>query len=380
MIPPVFALSLSALLPPALGQEPTRSASRADIEASARDLLDSTVAIAGDEVVLQRDLTLVLYSSTFRERFERSKTDPAAYNKLVEEALQLRLQDLITVQAGRTLGFDPELVEDMTDRTFQDDVEANGGPKTFSDRLRRSYLTPQDYRSQIRDSLLGNAWRRSISGHVAGPTGRTAVDRYVSPGWLFAAYEDLKRSPSARERELVGIQMERLVLRRLMIAEAEYPDAQSLARVIREQVEAGADMGELVQQYEAEAPSRGRQGLMLQPLPLDFLREVSQTVHGGSELYEALRSAEAGTCAGPFPVSAEGRAGWCIYRLEERLPATEALPFDDPGMQRRLRIQLQRQLDDLRVERAFRRVLDQTYIHPEPMRSILERSGGQRSR
>lgn len=379
MLTEVCALSLSALLPLALGQEP-KHASREDIEASARDLLDSTLAIAGDEVVLQRDLTLVLYSPEFRERFERSKTDPAAYNKLVEEALQLRLQDLITVQAGRTLGFDPELVEQFTDERFQEDVQAYGGPKAFSDVLRRSYLTPQDYRSQIRDGLLGNSWRRSVSGGAAGPTGRTSVDRYVSPGWLFAAYEDLKRSPSARDRELVGIQVERVVLRRLMIADAEYPDAHALASVIREQVEAGADLSDLVQQYEAEPASRQRGGLMPQPLPLDLLREVGQQVHGGPELYEALRSAEVGTCAGPYPVDVEGRTGWCVYRLEERLPATEARPFGDPEMQRRLRLRLQRQIDDLRIERAFRRVLDQTYIHPPEMRAILERRGGLKSR
>lgn len=360
-------------LPPEMSAGPSRDA----VRAAARARLDGMVGIAGSQVVLQADLMLVVFRTDYlRERYERALADPKAFERLMAEALEIRLRDLLMVEAGRTLGFDPGLVSDYTKATFEEQVEALGGHRAFSDALRQRYLTPQDRRKQIEDQILGDAWRASVSGRAAGPTGRVSVDRYISPAWLEAAYEDFKRSTSPADRALVGIQPERVVMRQLVIEETESNDGEALARALRAQAETdNADFGGLIGRYGSAFRETGG---LTDPFSLDLAREASQNLHGSNALYEFGKTARIGDYLGPLPATSEGgRKGWWVYRLEERLPATEALPFTDPEMQRRLLDRVQRRLDDLREQTAFRAFLARTYVHPPELREFLERTGGQ---
>lgn len=363
-----------------LPAEMTVGPSRDAVRAAAIARLDGMVGIAGSEVVLQADLMLIiLQTPALRERYEQALADQRAYERLMSEALEVRLRDLLTVEAGRTLGFDPALVSDYTKATFAEDVERFGGHRAFSDLLRQNYLTPQDWRNQIEDRLLGEAWRASVSGRAAGPTGRPSVDRFISPAWLEAAYEDLLRSRSPEERALVGIQPERVIMRQLVIDETEGNDARALAQALRAQAETeGADFEGLIRRYGSAFRDEGGR---TDPFSLDLVREVSRALHDSGELHEFAKTAAVGDYLGPLLATSEGGTrGWWVYRLEERLPATEALPFTDPDMQRRLLARVQRRLDDLREQTAFRAFLKRTYVHPPELEEFLERSGGRSGR
>ena len=110
-----------------------------------------------------------------------------------------------------------------------------------------------------------------------------------------------------------------------------------------------------------------------QPLPVELLRSVGRENHGSDELWNFAREAEAGKFIGPLrEQSPGGRVAWIVYKLEERLPATEALPFESLELQKRLREHLLGILDRNREETAFRTFASQAYIYPETVREALD--------
>lgn len=339
-------------------------------------LRDWIMGVAGNEAVLRSDLDVeVVRHRDLRERASRLRSQRQEL-QLLTDALERRLETLLKVQAGKDLGFDPKAVEDTTDSAFEREVESRGGHRETSEFLRARGLTPEHLRMQIRDELLAVSWERSIQGSAPGATGRPAVDRYVRPGWLHSAYTTFARSQRLGERRLVGIHGDRVVLQVLRIAAEDHggkENAQRLAAELRRMhLEDGTDFAFLVRSYGA-GDSRTNDGL-LQPLEQEQIGQVAGRWHGeeGEALWRLAGEGQPGEVSEPLLREDEGGASWFVYRLAERLPSEEATPFADLELQRGLREHLTEALDELRVRSAFERVLDDSYVWPDDLRTFLE--------
>ncbi len=339
----------------------------------ARQNLDGMMGIAGNEVVLYSDLGIViLQNDELRER-ERAAGRPELAS-IYDEALRLRLETLIKVQAGHDLGYDPELVDFLTDRNFEMRIEDLGGHRQASEAFKARRLTPEQYRLQIRDRLMELSWSESVTGKAPAGIGRPIVDRYVRPGLVHSAYLQFQRSGSEQERALIGMHGERVILQVLVLDEGEWSDSEQLGAELRRQYEDGErDFTSIVHTY-GSGTSREGDGIQA-PLEVQTLRQVGRGWHGTDDLWELARSGKVGQVVGPLLREGSERGeilrAWYLYRVVERLPATAAEPFLDRGLQHGVTDLLQSRLDRLREERAFEAVLRDAYIWPEGLRTLL---------
>ena len=353
-----------------------RRATLQDVQLEVLRRSDAVIGVAGDELVLQGDLyALIRWHPDLTQYRDAVLAGAASEDRALHEALKLQCRSLIRVQAGRALGFDPERVEEVTDRFFEEQVERLGGPRAFHAEMSRGFGTAEAFRAQVRDKILGDAWEDSVAGRAAGATGRAAVDRYISPGQLREFYLECLRSQNPEERALVGMEPERVQLQYIVI-DAAQEDAEVLARTIRGQVEQGADFAVLIENHGVRVP--GVEDGMLRPTTLDTLRVIGRQNHGDAQLYDFARQAPVGALLGPLETAGQGGArGWSVYRLVERLPAQGARPFLDRATQKRLRAYLQERLDEVRVRAAFAEELADAFVRPGDLKEFLLQQGVQ---
>lgn len=346
------------------GTLPTRAAFE-----RAHQYVDWMMGIAGNDAVLYSDLSIVVFmNDQLRER--ANDPAPEVQREIYFEALRLRLETLLKVQAGNDLGYDPELVEFLTDRNFELSIQGMGGHRLASETFQAQSVTPEQYRQQIEDRLLESSWSESVTGKAPAGIGRPIVDRYVRPGWVHSTYVNFEGSGSRQERALIGMHGERVVLQVLVLDEGDYPDTERLGAGLRKQYEDGErDFTSIVRTF-GSGKSRERDGL-LAPVEVQSLRQVGRARHATDALWELARSGKVGQVVGPLLREEDEARAWYLYRVEERLPATEPDAFLDRETQHRVVDYLQLKMDTLREERAFQAVLGDSYIWPEVFRSLL---------
>ncbi len=338
---------------------------------------DWVVAVVGDELVLFSDLQMTLLAD--RELAERARAlleagDDPGYELLLSEAMSDRLETLMRVQAGHDLGYDPELVEELTEQNFQSQVEAMGGPKAAAAEFKAGSVSPARYKATIRDRMLEESWRRSVTGTAAGATGRTTVDRYVRPGILFSTYETFCNSPDPTERAFVGLLGERVGLQVLHVdvspeSEEEKEAKFQLITELRRLYVAGEEtFDNLVGMHGS--PVTQKPNDKIPPREIFRLAHAGEIWHESAALGELARDGEVGEVSAPLWRETPP-TGWSIYRVDQRVPPTEAQPFVDRGLQVELEERVQRTRDGLRERAAFEEVLEATYLWPEEFRRIL---------
>lgn len=334
--------------------------------------LDLIPAAAGSRIVTLSQVDLAAATDpVLRARVERAAARRDVAQILRQEALISLVRSYLMVEAGHTLGFDPETIDMALDYNVEQNIERSGGHIAFSEFLESQNMTPSSYREFISTRIFADAWRNSVTGKSAGATGRIYVDRYISPGELKASYDQFKASPRLIEKAVLGIFPERVVLDRLVVAEipGSVNSAEDRARGLREQAEEGHSFSGIIRMHGVIPVNDTK----TQPLPVELLRVMSRENHGSDELWNFAREAEAGKFIGPLRMqSPGGRVSWIVYKLEERLPATEALPFESLELQKRLREHLLGILDRNREETAFRTFASQAYIYPEAVREALD--------
>jgi len=335
----------------------------------AHNYLDWMMGIAGNQVVLYSDLGIVILMDDELREIAMS-TAPENLRPIYEEALRLRLETLLKVQAGKDLGYDPELVNFLTDHNFELKIEAMGGHRQASEIFKAQSVTPEQFRLQIKDSLLERSWNESVTGKAPAGIGRPIVDRFVRPGWVHSAYVSFQGSGSEGERSLIGMHRERVILQILVLDELDYPDTEQLGAGLRKQYEDGErDFTSIVRTF-GSGKSREGDGFSAAS-EVQALRQVGRALHGTDDLWELARSGKVGQVVGPLlRVRGEDRA-WYLYRVGTRMPATQAGEFLDLGLQKEVTSHLQGAMDRLRGDRAFQAVLADSYIWPEALRSLL---------
>lgn len=350
---------------------------------------DFVIGMAGNEVVLRGDLEILIQrDDDLRTAYEAARTDEEVRDVL-GRALSRRLETLILVQAGQDLGYDPELVEELTTREFEQQVERAGGHRNMSRALQRFDRTPESQRDQTRDRLLQQSFVASKIGRAAGPTGRVSVDRHVRPGLMRMYYDSFVDSNVQRELEVVGKQPERVRLQALQVNLPAGGDPEQS----REQVEAFLEFYrsedvkfeseqakfEYLIERHGDEDSR-KYGGMIPVGPPRALAEWGRRRHEGSEALGRLaREGEVGDTTEPLWLEEGGEGGtraWCIYRLAERLDPVPARPFQDQELQADLRRFLLHQQDRERENAAFLEALRDTYLQPpDARRLVLETRG-----
>ena len=347
---------------------------------------DFVVGVAGNEVVLRTDLDVMIHeNSELKQRYERARTQKERLEVQLD-SLSALLEQLVMVQAGSDIGFDPELVEQLTNREFKRQIERQGGYRAMSAALAEQGMTPARLKELNRDRLLSESWRRSRIGRAPGPTGRVTVDRYIRPGLLRMYYDAFVDSRVQAEREAVG-QVDPQV--RIQLLQINVPPGEDRDRVLRN-IQALVDTYQsgdttfeaLVNQYGDESV-RNLRGVA----PAPVLDRLGQLRHSSPELGELAREGEVGAVTRPLWLEitdGEGRVrtqAWCVYRLAERIPAVPALPFESRELQAKLRAYLLKILDEEREDAAFAATLADTYIWPEQYRrTIMESRAERRSR
>lgn len=371
MIP--FALPLCVLFAPTQDDPPPPLPPTPEVSL-AEALSDWIMGVAGNEAVLRSDLEFVIMGDRdLQERWAKAR-DARERMSVYNDALETHLEDLLKIQAGKDLGFDPELVELFTEGSFERDIERMGGYLEARDTLRNMQITPEIRREYLRDGILRQSWEDAIRGRFPGPTGRRAVDRYIRPGWLASSYRTFTQSPLDYERALVGMYAERVRLQHLIIDAKTWggqEEALPIATELRRRcVEEGEPFLNLVRgQYSADPRDDG----MWRPREGAAWERVGRELHRSEVLGQFANAGQPGDVTEPLPLFRNGEpAGWSVWHLVERQPASQAAAFTDKGVQDGLRRHLEASLDEVRMERAFRRVLEASYVHPENLRTFLE--------
>jgi len=337
---------------------------------------DFVVGVAGNEVVLRTDLGIqILQDRDLQERFQRAAT-PAEQSEVQFEALSKRLEDLIMVQAGSDMGFDPALVEELTNREFEQQVERAGGHRAMSESFAQRSITPDLFKAQIRDRLLAESWRRSHLGRAPGPTGRISVDRDIRPGLMRMYYDSFIDSPMRTEREAVGqveAQVKAQMLQVNVVAGGSKEEALESIEVLIDTYGAGdASFELLIRQYGDES-TRNQRGIA----PPATWAQLGQMRHASLELARLASEGEVGELTPPLWLELKDPAGrvqtqaWCVYRLAERIPPVPPLPFESRELQAGLKAYLLEVLDEQREEAAFTAALQDTHVWPEEHRAVI---------
>jgi hypothetical protein len=260
-----------------------------------------------------------------------------------------RARQMLQVQGGKDLGFDPALVDRLVNNFLNEQKEDAGSLSRLAEELAREEKDSFTRRDEVYSYVYGALWVESEIGKSPGPGGRNTADRYVRPGRGWFEYRE-RLSHLERERE---VQLRQLIL---AIGKTGGPDAVRIRLdELRNRVLAGEDMGELAERYGATEPgTRGATGF----LPLSALQRTSQ------EVYAFTVNAKVGDVSEVLPLNHDGKlSAFIVVRLEEsRLPEVPA--FEDREAQARLFEDAQRTRDRVRINRGLSKLFEAAYVWP----------------
>ncbi len=319
-------------------------------EAGGWELVDRIEIIVDEDV-----LTYSRLEARVREVLSRvAVTTREEMARLRSQIAEDEVRQLLMVQRGRELGFDPANVERTVKDFLERRIEEEGGLSSFSDRLAANDESGVERKRRVTEELYGLSYDRAITGQSVGPGGREIVDRYVRPGLLRLHYEESISDPDGLRA--LGGEPERVVFRQLAIdaERAGGPDA-ARARIedLREQVLAGGLTFEDAVTLFGAIQERGG---LTDPLPVANLERLEP------ELGRFAREAEVGDLSPVMPIrNGERVLGFRVVQLVERLPA-EVPPFEDREVQARLREAVLARLDEERRRRALRKAFEAAYV------------------
>lgn len=321
------------------------------------ELVNQVQIIVNEDVLTLRQLD----TRVRRELEARPISSPQEMRALRGDIATRAVQDLLMVQRGRDLGFDPEFVKRTVDSYMRDQAESAGGISELAERLALRGESAAVRKESVTDELYALTYDRAITGQAAGPGGRPTRDRYVRPGILALGYSQLEQQPAGVLA--VGGQPEAWVLQQLVLATAPFPDpeqAREFVAELRERALLGEDFDELVATYSLVSEERG----LSQPLTLADLRRLEPSVA------RFCGAGKVGDISEVLPILERGRPVYYrVLRIHERRPLVLP-PFQDPSVQDRLRQVVLRNRDALLREEAVRELFRDSYIWtPETIRS-----------
>ncbi|HUR29385.1 MAG TPA: hypothetical protein VM509_14445, partial [Planctomycetota bacterium] len=279
-------------------------------------VVNAPALIVNEEVVSMLDIRRIAQRN-MREK-KRPNADP---QQLFNEAINDGARQLLEIQGGKDMGFEPELVAKYVDTLLQREVEQYGSVTKLAEELKREDKDSFARRDEVFARVNSQLWQESISGRGRGPGGRAWRDAYVRPGRaLFEQREAARNQVANRTVKLTQLVVD--------FGNPPGPDgkarAERLIKDYRERIENGEDMGELAELYGgADKGSRG--------LTPDF--RVSGLAANYPELAAFLEHAGPGELSPVLPFTRNGELfGYMLIRPEE-FKVAPVEPFDDPRHQ-----------------------------------------------
>ncbi len=284
-------------------------------------------------------------------RGQQPVTTPEEIDGRYQEVLTDEVKEMLVVQAGKDLGFDPAILERQVDYVLEQHRERLG-IEGVSRYLRGRGFSSAEYRDEARREVYATAWERYVIGQETGPNGRQSRDSFVRPGQIWFAYEQNRNALSVP----TTVQVQQLIVGAAAVGGGDA--AERLATDLRTQiVEDGADFGELAEIYGQTEP--GTKGVT-RWLPVGDLCSRFPILCTGF-----LDDAEVGEISNVLPWRRDGvLIGYIVLKLLGRKEGREA-PFTDPEQQVRLRGLIEEQRDRYRTDLGLSELLDASYVWPE---------------
>ncbi len=311
------------------------------------------VALAVDREIVRWSDFLRLYQRAAQQQGVSTRSEQDAVLGGVARSLAA---GRARVQAGAELQLPLEAVEGRVAQILEDKRDSMG-LLAYGESLRADGLDPLGGADEIRQEFYRFAFIDEATGRTQLGLGRPRVDRYLRPRQLMAAYDESK----GRLGEPPQVQLQLLDI--TAAATGSLQGARELADQIHADLTAGADFEEQFEEFAARfREQRGRTDLAR----LDQVREPA--------LQEFAFRAAVGDFSDPVPFGTDQNPveGFRIVRLIDRVEGAPAPPFTNPEFQSELRSQVERNLDDRRLERAENVRLDQSslWVHPAIERQL----------
>lgn len=311
-----------------------------------------------DEVELIVNGDIVTHQELSR-RMERERgSNPLSTERQVQE-MQMRIlvseaDWILGNQAGKNLGIDPRLVNQLVEKKLEQIIE-NEGVLQFSEYIKSRDWNSQKLRERFAADIYRNHWERLVVGKEPGMDGRFTKDRFVRPGYLQFNYELIRRDD--RFIELIGGIPEQLTMQQIVIGVEEsggIEPARQLAAGVRLRALGGEVFGKLVAEVSLSPENEG----FSEPVSMLELGNASE------ELRRFLAGARPGDISIPLEITRDGEvAAWRLVRLHERKPPVVP-SFDDAEVQRRIETLIRRNKDERRIFEALNELYEGAYIWP----------------
>lgn len=347
------ALSLlAALAAPQAAQEFGPPATvRAEEPPPGVELYDSVQLLVNNDCITHSDLLRMTW------QMGQSRKGSADMQELFRESITTLTRDLLLEQAGRDLGYEPEIIDATVRREMQAQRERVGSASALAEALDASRMDSSMLRDQNEGMVYRVLYRRAITGAGAGPGGRAYVDRYVRPGKM---HLEFRRQGSRLDLPAI------VHLQEIIIAPEVGEDlggARQRAFLVRSRAQRGEDFAALGREFGV--PTKPVGNTRVHDVNLDPIAEPQ--LASRPEVLEFVRGAQAGDVSEPLPATmASGQiGGWRLLRLVERVEGV-AQRFEDREFQESLRQKLVEAREEYEVERALRRLMGAAYIWPPP--------------
>ncbi len=327
------------------------------------ELVNQVYIIVNEDVLTLRQLE----SRLERALEAQPVSNPGEMQALRGDIATRAVQDLLMVQRGRDLGFDPEFVQRTVSNYLREQADTAGGVSSMAERLALEGDTAARRRETITDDLYAISYERFITGQAPGPGGRPSRDRYVRPGLLALAYEQIELQPAAVRA--LGGDPETFVVQQLVLSAATFGGAEparAFAEDLRRQALEGADFEDLVLTYSVVTSERG----LSPPLTLPDLRRAAP------EAFEFCVNGQEGDLSPVLPILEKGvPVYYRVLRLHERRPLTLP-PFGAAEVQQRLNQIVLRNRDGMLRDETLRGLFASSYIWtPENVRPPQREAG-----
>lgn len=303
---------------------------------------DGVALIVNDEIVTLRELNELLGKA----RASSAATTPEDSKELLEKVAENEVTVKLQTQAGAELGIAPEDVDRTITRYLADQRRNKSAEETETWLRTQGAADLGEMRRDVTAELYRSFWVEGQRGKGAAG-GRPFRDRYVRPGQLNEAY--------LVNRERLG-DPTTFRLQFLVLATNAWGDAETAREALvgfRKEIQAGADMGSMVDEYGAVLrESRGiSEWMPLGQIPDPAVKEFCTGAKEGalSEVTE-------------IPGPDETIQGYQLVRIVSRIEGQEPPKFGDADLQTKLEILLQRSWDEDRLTRGSDELWQSAFI------------------
>ncbi|MEM1450798.1 MAG: hypothetical protein AAF957_25320 [Planctomycetota bacterium] len=334
---------------------------------------DHHIAVVGSELITRDEILSVLQTGQYDDPTANMPNLSAEDRQRIQfsAALEQNIEARLKVQGGRNQGYEPDLLRAIRDNFFNGKIKEWGGPTQANERIARMGMTPDQFRSVVEQRLLAQFWEDSVTGRSVGATGRRFVDPYVRPGKLWSRYRTYLQARNPQIAEIIGKTPAQTVLEGLFIDSSQnvsVDEAERLANALRENI-----INEVVtfeQAWNEYGNFRGEDRFLRGAT--DALVDTFERVYPEVDMARFLRSAKIGELSPVLRADLpDAPTVFIIYRLSERIAATDALPFLDIGLQQKLTDSIKEDEAKVRIDRGLSELVKTTFVAPDDIRKAL---------